>query len=335
MTPNMRNRERSQQGTVSAPPAPRKGTPEPTVSAKVKRLLPLYEEDLRVRFAERTAVDYLGHVGFLLRWLHQQGVGLFEVRSTDLFAFQSSLLTLRMKKGKPYSMGFQSRRLSAIKNFFRFLYRRSYLLQDPAAPLELPRVEKRLPRTILTTSEARRILDTARGKSPADLRDRAMLETLYATGIRAGELSNLTPYDVDTEERILRVLLGKGRKDRNVPLTRTAAQAIEAYLERGRAHFAHSKNARQLFLQAKGGKMQRATVARIVRERAAAAGVKKRVTAHTFRHSVATHLLRGRADIRHIQALLGHASLGTTERYTHVEISDLQEVVRRAHPRGR
>jgi integrase/recombinase XerD len=257
------------------------------------------------------------------------------VRPSDLFAFQSELVALRMKDGKPYSVGFQSRRLCAIKNFFRFLYRRGYLLQDPAAPLPLPRVEKRLPRTILTPAEARRILETVRRMTPVALRDRAILETLYATGIRAGELASLTPYDVDTEEGVLRVVLGKGRKDRNVPLTRAAAAAIESYLVRGRPRLAGARKAPYLFLQARGGKLQRATLARMVRERATAAGVKKRVTCHTFRHSVATHLLKGRADIRHIQALLGHASLGTTERYTRVEISDLKEVVRRAHPRGR
>jgi integrase/recombinase XerD len=297
--------------------------------------LRLYDDELRVRFSERTAVDYLGHASFLLRWLQEKGVGLFEVRPSDLFAFQSALLTLRMRNGKPYSIAFQSRRLSAIKSFFRFLYRRQYMLQDPAAPLQLPRVEKRLPRSILTPLEARRILESVRERTPVALRDRAILETLYATGIRAGELANLTPYDADTEEGVLRVVLGKGRKDRNVPLTRAAAEAIQAYLERARPQLVRATKAPFLFVQARGAKLQRATLARMVRERAAEVGVKKRVTCHTFRHSVATHLLKGRADIRHIQSLLGHASLGTTERYTRVEISDLKQVVRRAHPRGR
>lgn len=313
----------------------RHGNQQGSHSAKVGRLLKLYDDELRVRFSERTAVDYVGHAGFLLRWLEGRGVGLFEARTNDLFAFQSDLLTLRMKNGKPYSVAFQSRRLSAIKSFFRFLYRRSYMLHDPAAPLQLPRIGKRLPRTILTPLEARRILESVRKRTPVALRDRAILETLYATGIRAGEVSNLTPYDIDTEEGVLRVVLGKGRKDRNVPLTRAAAVAIEAYMDQGRPRLVGKARAPFLFLQARGAKLQRATLARMVRERAVEAGVKKRVTCHTFRHSVATHLLKGRADIRHIQSLLGHASLGTTERYTRVEISDLKQVVRRAHPRGR
>jgi len=188
---------------------------------------------------------------------------------------------------------------------------------------------------ILTKEEARRILETPDSKTPQGLRDRAILETFYATGIRVSELASLTPYDVDTEERTLRVVLGKGRKDRNVPLTRAAADAIEAYLVKARPKVVGPRKVRFLFLQDRGGKMDRSTLARMVSRWAKAARVKKHVTPHTFRHTVATHLLKGRADIRHIQALLGHSSLRTTERYTRVEISDLREVIRRAHPRGR
>ena len=320
---------------ITPKPPPRHGNQQGSVSAKVARLLTLYEDDLRMRMSDRTTPDYLAHVRFLLAWLEGRGVTLAQVTTSDLLAFQSDLYALRKPDGKPYSLGFQSVRLSAIRNFFRFLYRRGYRLDDPSASLELPRLDKRLPRTILTREEARRILETPRGRSPGQLRDRAILETLYATGIRAGELASLTLYDVDTETRVLRILLGKGRKDRHVPLTTMAARAIEAYLERGRPQLVGRHKASLLFLQNRGGRMQRATLNRIVRHWTAVAHVKKRITCHTFRHSVATHLLKGRADIRHIQALLGHASLATTERYTRVEISDLKEVIRRAHPRGR
>jgi site-specific recombinase XerD len=187
---------------------------------------------------------------------------------------------------------------------------------------------------ILTREEARKIVEAPEAKTATGLRDRAIVETFYGTGIRCSELSNLTPDDVDTEERILRVVRGKGRRDRNVPLTRAAAQAIDAYLVKARPKLVRREK-RFLFLQNRGSKMDSGTLNRLVHEWTRAAGVKKCVTCHTFRHSVATHLLKGRADIRHIQALLGHASLATTERYTHVEISDLKEVVRRAHPRGR
>jgi site-specific recombinase XerD len=187
---------------------------------------------------------------------------------------------------------------------------------------------------ILTREEARKILEAPDTESPTGLRDRAILETFYGTGIRSGELSNLTPDDVDTEERVLRVVRGKGRRDRMVPLTRAAAETIELYLENARAQLLRREK-RFLFLQNRGSRMDNSTLNRIVHQRAAEAGIKKHVTCHTFRHSVATHLLKGRADIRHIQALLGHASLATTQRYTHVELRDLKEVIRRAHPRGR
>ena len=170
---------------------------------------------------------------------------------------------------------------------------------------------------------------------PLGLRDRATLETFYATGIRVSELAKLTPYDVDTQERTLRVLLGKGRKDRHVPLTRAAAAAIESYLAKGRPAIRGSSKSPYLFVASRGGYFHRALVSQLVRDYAKRAGIKKHVTCHTLRHSVATHLLKGGADIRHIQVLLGHRSLRSTERYTRVELSDLRDVIRRAHPRGR
>ena len=304
------------------------------MSAKAARLLGLYEDDVRIRYETKTGHEYLREVGSFLAWLGSHDVALASVRTEDVLAYQSVLYAQRKPNGRPYSSGNVKNRIKALKGFFRFLYRRGYLLHDPAAAVEYPRSERRLPRVILSQKEARKILEAPDRKTPTGLRDRAILETFYGTGIRAGELANLTPDDVDTEEGVLRVVRGKGRKDRNVPLTRAASEAIEAYLIRARPKLLRQET-RLLFLQNRGAKMDSGTLNRLVHQWAEAAGVKKRVTCHTFRHSVATHLLKGRADIRHIQALLGHASLQTTERYTHVEISDLKDVIRRAHPRGR
>jgi len=305
------------------------------LSRDVVRVFRLYEDDLHVRCAPRTADEYMAHASRFLAWLEAREVVLVDIRTEDLRAYQGEMLSQRKPGGRLYTSGHHTNRVKAIKSFFGFLYRRSFLLHDPAAALEFPRQEKRLPRTILTPQEARRIIEAPGSKSPQDLRDRAILETLYGTGIRASELANLLPSDVDTEEHVLRVVLGKGRKDRNVPLTRAAAAAIEAYLVRGRAQLASGEASRPLFLANAGGPLSRGLLSTIVRHWAEEAGIKKRVTCHTFRHSVATHLLRGGADIRHIQALLGHSSLGTTELYTRVVIQDLKDVVRRAHPRGR
>jgi integrase/recombinase XerD len=301
----------------------------------VSKALRLYQEQLEVRYGPRTVDQYLMHVRAFLGWLEQAGIGLLEVRSQDLAAYQGALYAQRRGDGRPYSAAYQANRFAALKNLFRFLYRRGYLLFDPAASIEMPKLEKRLPRVVLTRGEARRIVEAPDVSTPRGLRDRAILETLYATGIRVTELCDLTAYDVDTEERVLRVVLGKGRRDRNLPLTRAAAEAIEAYLVTGRPQLVASRKRRFLFLQDRGGRMNRATVGRIVRHWTKQARVRKHVTCHTFRHTVATHLLRGRADIRHIQVLLGHASLSTTQRYTRVEVSDLKRILERAHPRGR
>ena len=302
---------------------------------KLARLLRLYEEHLQVRHAARTVPAYLADLRVFLAWLDEKGVELTDVRTADLLAYQTDLYAARKKDGRPYSTSLQTNRLSALKSFFRFLYRRGFSLHDPAAAVDYPRSELRLPRGILSKQEARKIVEAPDTRSPAGLRDRAILETLYATGIRVGELRKLTLQDVDTEERVLRVVMGKGGKDRNVPLTRAAASAIELYLLDGRPKLRGAKRGALLFMSPRGGVLHAQAANDVVHAWARKAGLKRTVTCHTFRHSVATHLLKGGADIRHIQALLGHASLQATERYTHVEVQDLMEVIRRAHPRGK
>jgi integrase/recombinase XerD len=302
------------------------------VSAKTKKLLELYEEHLHVRYGERTAPEYVSHACAFLAWLAAQGVELFAVRASDLVAYQSALYAARKPDGKPYAIGSQANRIKGVKSFFRFLFRRGYVLSDPAASLETPRQDERLPRVILSKDEVERILEAPKRNTMMGLRDRAVLEVLYATGIRASELAHLAVEDIDTEDRLLRVVRGKGRKDRNVPLTRKAADAVERYLLESRVKLARGQ--RTLFLTTHGHPLNRARVNEIVHHYTQEAHVKKHVTCHTFRHTLATHLLKGRADIRHIQKLLGHGSLQTTERYTRVEISDLRAVIARAHPRG-
>jgi len=306
-----------------------------SASKKLARLLKLYEDHLQVRHAARTVPAYMADVRVFLAWLEEKGVELTDVRTADLLAYQTDLYAARKKDGKPYSTSIQVNRLSAVKSFFRFLYRRGFMLHDPAAAVDYPRSELRLPRGILTKQEARKLVEAPDTKSPAGLRDRAILETLYATGIRVGELKKLTLSDVDTEERVLRVVMGKGGKDRNLPLMRAAAAAIERYLLEARSKLCGAKRGALLFMSPRGGVLHASTANDIVHAWAKKARIKRTVTCHTFRHSVATHLLKGGADIRHIQALLGHASLQATERYTHVEVSDLMEVIRRAHPRGK
>jgi integrase/recombinase XerD len=308
-----------------------------SLSPKDERLFPLFEQDLAARYARRTAEHYRADARAFLIWLARGALSLKDVRAEDLHRYQGELFAQRKLDGHPLSASSIALRLIGVRTLFRFLVRRGYVLFDPTDALELPRVEKRLPRVILTEAEARRIVTAPSGHRPAELRDRALLETLYATGLRVSELIRLRPEDVDTDDRLLRIVHGKGGKDRNVPLTTAAARALEMYLVQGRPQLVATaaQPSGRLFLRERGSAMTRTSVGEVVRRWSTKARLKKHVTCHTFRHSVATHLLRARADIRQIQALLGHQSLSTTERYTHVEISDLRRAIERAHPRGR
>jgi site-specific recombinase XerD len=328
MTPKSPPRHGSHGGSVS--PVHRARAAE-----KTSRLLKLFEDHCLVRFAESTARGYVRSVRFFLDWLRDRAAPLVDVRTADIEAYQADVCALRRKDGSPYSVDLQVQRLSAVKTLFRFLYQRGYVLADPSAPVQYPRRELRLPRGVLTREETRRLVEAPDTKTPLGLRDRAILETFYGTGIRAGELAKLKTGDVDTEDKVLRVLLGKGAKDRNVPLTRAAAEAIEDYLLHGRPKIRGAVKSPWLFLALRGGRMYPDALNSIVQAAARKTGLEKHATCHTLRHSVATHLLKGGADIRHIQKLLGHRSLQSTERYTHVEVSDLSKVLRRAHPRGR
>ncbi len=294
-----------------------------------------YEDHLHVRYVQKTAKGYLAVLRQHLDWLLSRGLTLVTATSQDLAAYQTALVGFRKADGRPYSSDHQMQHVTVLRSLYGFLCRRGHLLTNPTGLLEYPRVENHLPRSILSKDEARKIIEAPETRTLVGLRDRAILETFYATGIRAGELSSLKLSDVDTEDRLLRVLLGKGKKDRNVPLTRPAAEAIEEYLLRGRPRMRGARGSALLFLAQRGGRLYNDALNGLVASWAQKAGIEKHVTCHTFRHSAATHLLKGGADIRHIQKLLGHASLSSTERYTRVEISDLKEVIRRAHPRGR
>jgi integrase/recombinase XerD len=300
----------------------------------VSRLFDLFADDVRARFAARTAEHYLADTRVFLAWVEAAGLSLADVQAADVQRYQGELYASRKANGRPYAPGTVALRLIAVKTFFRFLQRRGFRLFDPSSALELPRLSKKLPRVILSEAEARRIVTAPRGRDPLTLRDRAILETLYGTGLRVGELVHLRPEDV--EDRVLRVVRGKGSKSRYVPLTQAAARAIERYLEARPVLLARHPASPWLFAgERRGLRLHRAQVEKIVRRWVQLAGVKKNASCHTFRHSIATHLLRAGADIRQIQALLGHSDLGTTERYTHVAITDLRRVVERTHPRGR
>lgn len=226
-----------------------------------------------------------------------------------------------------------ARRASAVRAYFRHLVLIGTKSENPAASLQLPRRPRRLPRA-LSPAETERLIDAAAGTTPRSLRDRALVELLYGAGLRVSEAVGLERGGIDVDERVVRVL-GKGDKERLVPLGRPAAEAVRRYLALGRPHL-DRRYRPELFLNARGGPLTRAGAFLVLRKLAAKAGLEpERVHPHLLRHSFATHLLEGGADLRSVQEMLGHADLGTTERYTHISDRRRREVYFDAHPHAR
>jgi integrase/recombinase XerD len=230
-------------------------------------------------------------------------------------------------------VGTQNRILSAVKGFLAFLAEENYLGRNPVQGLRYAREPDRLPRNVLTPREARKIIEQPDLQTVLGYRDRAILEVLYATGIRKAELMNLNVEDVNLEEGLLRVNGGKGNKDRLVPLTRLACSFLENYLQAIRREFLGGSQTRRLFLSSRRRPMGKNTPGRLVEKYARLAGVPKHVTCHLWRHTCATHLVRNQANLRHVQEILGHRQLTTTERYLHLTIADLKAAHHKHHPR--
>ena len=226
-----------------------------------------------------------------------------------------------------------ARRLAAVRAYLRHLMLVGTRTDNPAAPIVGPRRPNTVPRT-LSPSEAERLVEAASGTSPRAMRDRALVELLYGAGLRVSEAVGLVKASVDLEQRIVRAV-GKGGKERIVPLGRPAADALRRYMALGRPHL-DRRHRPDLFLNARGGALTRAGAFLVLRRLADRAGLEPgRVHPHLLRHSFATHLLEGGADLRSVQEMLGHADVGTTERYTHVSDRHRREAYFRAHPHAR
>lgn len=248
--------------------------------------------------------------------------------------YQRSLFYYRKPDGTPLTLGSQHGALAPLKTFFKWLTREHHIASNPASELQLPKQPKRLPRTLLAVQDIEAILHEAEPGTPAGLRDRAMLELLYATGLRRMELPALKVYDVDLRRKLAFVREGKGRRDRVVPLGERAAAWLEKYLLDARPQLLAGE-CEALFVSDYGEPISPTWLADKVKRYMAFAGIDRPGATHLFRHACATHMLENGADIRYIQEMLGHANLATTEIYTHVSIDKLQRIHAATHPAGK
>ncbi len=255
-----------------------------------------------------------------------------EITKPILERYQRHLYYYRKPDGNPLTLGSQLGCLAPIKTFFKWLTQENHLLYNPASELMLPRQPKRLPRDILSVSEVETILATPDHETPSGLRDRAILETLYSTGLRRMELPALKVYDIDQHRAIVMVREGKGRRDRVIPIGERALAWVEKYLNESRPQLLLNIHEEALFLNDYGDPLARDALARKVKHYMNQAGIKKAGSCHLFRHAMATHMLDNGADTRFIQAMLGHADLATTQIYTHVSVEKLKEIHAATHP---
>ncbi|MGC8594497.1 MAG: site-specific tyrosine recombinase XerD [Candidatus Kryptoniota bacterium] len=275
-----------------------------------------YQNDLK-RY-----VDYLIHTG---------KSSFDEITRDDLRKFLKSLFDCGLKQSSI------ARSFSSVKNLHKFLISRKLSEIDPTINLERPKSQRKLPE-VLTEKEIKNLIETPDIKTTVGLRDRAMLETLYATGIRVSELVNIRCRDLIANENVLRVF-GKGSKGRIVPISDVAIKWINKYKTHSRQNFIKKVSGQPdpefLFLNNRGKKLSRISVWRMIQKYACGTGIEKKIHPHTIRHTFATHLLEGGADIRAVQEMLGHSDIGTTQIYLHLDKSYLKSILEKYHPRGK
>jgi integrase/recombinase XerC len=285
------------------------------------------------RFSERTVTAYVSDLErFMAFWEAEFGEG--PAAKTPLSRIDTLAVRSHMASLHRASLGNRSiaRHLSTLRSFFRWACREGHLDRNPAKGLPAPKTPRTLPRA-LTLADTETLLETD-DEAPFPERERALFELLYATGLRVSEASGLDLDDVDLSARMLRAR-GKGRKERIVPFGEEAEAAIREYLPaRAERRGARRDDGDPLFVNSRGGRLTTRSMARVLKRRLRAAGLPDEISPHALRHTFATHLLQAGADLRAIQELLGHSSLSTTQKYTHLDAAKLRDVYRRAHPRA-
>jgi integrase/recombinase XerD len=296
---------------------------------------------------ERLVLDFLGYLEFerglsrntleayrtdLLqfgRFLDKRDLSALRAGSADVSDFLAGLANGNGKAASPATI---HRKAACLRSFYRHLRREGLVEDDPTASLTAPRRGQKLPQ-VLSRAEVTRLLEQPRGTEPAALRDRALLELMYACGLRASEAIGLEMGDIDLDDHVLRAR-GKGSKERIVPIGASAIDALRRYLERGRPALIRGRPETHLFVNFRGGPLTRQGLYKVVRRHAETAGLADRMSPHTLRHTFATHLLAGGCDLRSVQEMLGHADVATTQLYTHLSSQRLKDVYFKAHPRA-
>jgi integrase/recombinase XerD len=297
------------------------------------QMQPFLQWMLEKNYSTATVDNRELYLRYFIQWCDERGLTRpQEITRPILERYQRHLFLHRKKDGQPLSTRSQSTRIVPIRAWFKWLTKNNHILYNPASDLELPRQEQRLPRHILSSDEAERVLNVPDAKTAMGVRDRAMLETFYSTGMRRMELIGLHQFDIDFERGTVMVRQGKGKRDRMIPIGERALAWITKYRDAVRPQMALAQDDGVLFLTNQGEAFTPNRLTQMVRDTINAAGIHKKGSCHLFRHTMATLMLENGADIRFIQAMLGHAELSTTQIYTQVSIVKLKEIHTLTHP---
>ena len=312
----------------------RKKQPTPEMLDPLESAIAQYLEWIATHgFSDDTVATRRAYLGYFHEWCKERGLETpIEITRPVLERYQRWLYHYRKSNGQPLGFRTQHTRLQSIKSFFQWMARQNLLLHNPASEIVLPRMEHRLPKYVLTANEAEQVIQQPDVSDPEGLRDRAILETFYSTGMRRMELAGLKVYDIDGDRGTLTIRQGKGRKDRVIPIGERALAWIDKYLRESRPQLLTGFDEGTVFLTHLGEPFDRRQLTALVRRHLIDSEVGKMGGCHLFRHTVATLMLENGADIRVIQQMLGHVKLTTTELYTRVSINLLRQVYSATHP---
>lgn len=312
----------------------RKRKPEVKPETPLEVLMQEHLNALRVRnYSEHTVKNRLVHIGFFIVWAKERGLSdPLEITRPVLERYQRYLFHYRKKDGEPLSFRSQHSRLVPLRVWFKWMTRQNHILHNPASEIELPRMGRTLPKNILSIPEVELVMTQPDLADPIGLRDRAIMETIYATGLRRLEIINLKLFDLQFDRGLMQVRQGKGKKDRYVPIGERAIAWLDKYVREARPQIAIEPDDLTVFLTANGEPFSRDHLTWTVRVHIVNAKIGKVGACHLLRHTMATHMHENGADIRHIQVILGHEDIKTTQIYTHVALRALQKIYAATHP---